>query len=86
MYIITTVIIGLLLQSYVLGIQFKNLIPSLTDSSYLSGNANDMDSYSDFDNTWYTNIGYQIWITWIILAVSPHIAMPIYFYIMECWG
>ena len=26
---------------------------------------------------WYIDIGYQIWLTWLILALSPHTFWPI---------
>jgi len=70
-----------MLQAYFLNIDFKNLIPSFTNDSYLWSKANTMESYNDFTNKWYSSIGYQICLTWAILAISPHIAMPIYHYL-----
>jgi hypothetical protein len=83
-YIITTVIIGFLLQAQLFGITFKNLIPELFSDSTLQDNADDLTGYSDLTNYWYVDIGYQIWFTWLILAFSPHIAMPFFHYGMEC--
>lgn len=83
-YIITTVVIGFLLQANLFGIEFKNVIPDLINDSTLQTNAALLSDYSELGNTWYVDIGYQIWLTWLIMALSPHSFMPIYHYLIEC--
>lgn len=46
LYIITTVIIGFLLQAQLFGIQFKNIIPRLIGNQTLLDNANQLRDYA----------------------------------------
>lgn len=34
---------------------------------------------------WYLDIGYQIFLTWVILAIHPTLTMPAVHYLQECW-
>lgn len=45
-YIITTVIIGFLLQADIFGIQFKNIVPNLLNNATMKANAALMTDYS----------------------------------------
>lgn len=83
-YIITTVVIGFLLQANLFGIRFKMVIPNLVNDPTMKLNASLLTDYAVLENNWYVDIGYQIWFTWLIMAVSPHSYMPLYFYLMEC--
>jgi hypothetical protein len=82
-YIITTVVIGFLLQANLFGLRFKFIIPDLLNNTTLKKNASLLSDYSVLENNWYVDIGYQIWLTWAILAISPHSYMPFYHYLME---
>lgn len=81
-YIITTVVIGFLLQANLFGVRFKNIVPDLINNSTLKTNAVLMTDYQVLENNWYVDIGYQIWLTWLILSLTPHAYMPLYFYFM----
>ncbi len=82
-YIITTVVIGFLLQADFFGIKFKNVIPKLVNNSTMKMNASLLKDYAVPENNWYIDIGYQIWFTWLIMAISPHSYMPFVHYLME---
>lgn len=72
------------MQANLFGIQFKMLIPNLVNSSTMKTNASLLTDYAVLENDWYIDIGYQIWLTWLILAVSPHSYMPFVSYLLEC--
>ena len=82
-YIITTVVIGFLLQADLFGIKFKMVIPQLLNSDTMKMNASQLTDYQVPENNWYIDIGYQLWFTWLIMAISPHSYMPFYYYLME---
>ncbi len=47
-------------------------------------NASLLKDYPVPENNWYIDIGYQLWLTWLIMALSPHSYMPFVHYLMEC--
>lgn len=79
-YTCTTVLILFLLQANIFTISFKGLIRQFIGSGQLNDNASTLIEYRDFTSGWYIDIGYQIWMTMIILVVSPHAFMPIMHY------
>lgn len=83
-YIITTVVIGFLLQADLFGIKFKNIIPDLINNASMKMNASTVRDYQVPENNWYIDTGYQIWLTWLIMALSPHSYMTLVHYLMEC--
>ena len=86
-YICTTVLITFLLQANIFGISFKKFVRMfLPENSLLLRNANTLEEYNDFTNDWYKDIGYQIWLNWLILSIVPHIFMPLYHCLREKFG
>ena len=85
-YICTTVLITFLLQANIFGISFKKAVKFLISDNDFLANLEEMPEYSDFSQDWYADIGYQIWLNWIILAVIPHTFMPIYHCLWEKLG
>ena len=83
-YIMTTVVIGFLLQADLFGIKFKTIIPELANNVTMKMNAALLTDYPAPENNWYIDIGYQLWLTWLIMALSPHSYMPPVHYLMEC--
>ena len=77
-YICTTVLITFLLQANVFGISFKKFIKLFLKDGELLANLEGLPEYHDFTNEWYRDIGYQIWLNWLILSLIPHLFMPVY--------
>lgn len=75
-YLCTTVLITFLLQAKTFGISFKNFISVFVNNGSLNDNLKSLKEYSDFDPDWYIDIGYQICLTWIIMAIHPALTMP----------
>ena len=47
-------------------------------------NASLLRDYQVPENNWYIDTGYQLWFTWLILALSPHSYMTLVHYLTEC--
>lgn len=82
-YICTTVLITFLLQANIFGLSFKRVVKIFTSNASMISNAESLTDYDDFTNDWYVDIGYQIWLNWLILAFIPHSLMPIYHFLWE---
>ena len=64
-------------------ISFKNAISPLITDPNLTANLQALNEYKDFTTNWYVDIGYQIWLNWLILSMIPHIGMPLYHILRE---
>jgi hypothetical protein len=73
-----------LLQAKIFGISFKRGISYLVTDETLMVNLGKLNDYQDFESNWYVDIGYQIFLTWVIMAFHPTMIMPIVFHIKEC--
>jgi len=49
----------------------------------LKSNLTNLKEYTDFVSNWYVDIGYQIFLTWIIMAIHPTLTMPFAHFIGE---
>lgn len=85
-YLCTTVLITFLLQANIGSISFKSFVSFFVSNSYLSSNIDSLGQYSDFVSEWYTTIGYQIFLTWVIMIVHPNLTMPLVHYIQEAYS
>ena len=85
-YICTTVLITFLLQANIFGVSFKKFVQMFVRDNELLKNAGTLTDYNDFTNEWYKDIGYQIWLNWLILALVPHTFMPLYHVFREKLG
>lgn len=85
-YLCTTVLITFLLQANIGSISFKSFVSFFVSNSYLSSNLESLGQYSDFVSEWYTTIGYQIFLTWVIMIIHPNLTMPLVHYIQEIYN
>ena len=66
------------MQANLFGISFKGFAGLfLPEGSPMAENLSKIIEYNDLRGNWYIDIGYQIWLTWLILAVNPHIIWPL---------
>ena len=77
MYTVTTVIIIFLFQANIFTLSFKSILNSMLGDPYLKQNLGLLVDYKDFNPGWYLDIGYQIWLTWMFVALSPHTFYPL---------
>jgi hypothetical protein len=80
-YITTTVMITFLMQANIFGISFKNIVEFFITNDDLKNNLASVEEYKDFVTYWYKDIGYQIWLNWLILSIFPHPIMPLFYLI-----
>ena len=76
-YLTTSVIISFLMQAKVFGISFMKFILSITTNQVIISNINSMNEYSDLTNSWYYDIGYQIWLNLLVDAFLLHCFIPL---------
>lgn len=84
-YLCTTVLITFLLQASIGSISFKSFVAFFISNSYMSSNVDSLGQYSDFVSEWYPTIGYQIFLTWVIMIVHPNLTMPLVHYFQEAY-
>jgi hypothetical protein len=46
-------------------------------------NLKEINDFGDLNHGWYLDVGYQIWITWLILAITSPLLIFTYHYPLE---
>ena len=86
-YIFSTVFITMIMQSKFNDFALKNLVKYLSsDESIkinLQINLQQINDYDDFSSGWYLDVGYQIYLTWILLTITPPVLIVTYYYPFE---
>ncbi len=85
-YFFSTVFITMFMQARFDSFAPKDLVKYISSSDSIQMNLNEMNDFQDLTNGWYLDVGYQIWITWFILAITSPILILTYHYPLEKLG
>ncbi len=82
-YFFSTVFITMFMQAKFDNFIPKDLVKYISSSDSIQMNLKEMNEFQDLTNGWYLDVGYQIWITWFILAITYPILILTYHYPLE---
>jgi hypothetical protein len=82
-YFFSTVFITMFMQARFDKFAPKDLVKYLSSSDAILANLREMNDFNDLTHGWYLDVGYQIWITWLILAITSPILIVSYHYPLE---
>jgi hypothetical protein len=79
-YFFSTVFITIFMQARFENFSPKDLVKYISSSETILMNLREMNDFNDFNHGWYLDVGYQIWITWLILAITSPLLIFTYHY------
>ena len=82
-YFFSTVFITMFMQARFASFAPKDLVKYISNSNTILMNLREMNDFPDLNHGWYLDVGYQIWITWLILAITSPLLMFTYHYPLE---
>lgn len=82
-YFFSTVFITIFMQARFDNFSPKELVKYISSSEDILMNLKEMNDFNDLTNGWYLDVGYQIWVTWFILAITYPLLILTYHYPLE---
>ncbi len=82
-YFFSTVFITIFMQARFDSFAPKDLVKYISSSETILMNLKEMNDFNDLTDGWYLDVGYQIWITWLILAITSPLLIFTYHYPLE---
>ena len=71
------------MQSKFNGFALKNLVKYLSSNESILINLREINDYDDLSSGWYLDVGYQIYVNWILLTITPPVLIVAYYYPFE---
>jgi hypothetical protein len=82
-YFFSTVFITMFMQARFDSFIPKDLVKYISNSDTILMNLKEMNDFNDLTHGWYLDVGYQIWITWLILAITSPLLIFTYHYPLQ---
>ncbi len=79
-YFFSTVFITMFMQARFDNFAPKELVKYISSSPTILINLKEINDFNDLNHGWYLDVGYQIWITWFILAITSPLLILTYHY------